>query len=144
MVWFWVSLTYLPQEQRQVADGLGGRGSLLVLEHRTEGQVLIWQTFGGRWEVFRGSNTEHHLYAARGTLVAGAHLYGGRRTPARCPSAHHGPPAAVCSSAQSFCTQRAGVPATDALRLLVSPGSDDYRASMPGSHRTVTHKKKSY
>lgn len=38
---------------------------------------------------------------SRGTLVAGRHLYGGRRTPARCPSAHHGPPAAVCSSAKA-------------------------------------------
>ena len=53
-----------------------------------------------------------------GTLAAGRHLNGGRWTPARCSSSHHGPPSAVCSSAKASACSGVGLPATAALRLL--------------------------
>lgn len=56
--------TYLPQDQRQAADGLCGRGSFAGLgasNWRTGSDLTdIWR----QAEVFCGSNTgRHHLYA---------------------------------------------------------------------------------
>lgn len=119
-----------------------GRGSFAGLgasNWRTGSDLTdIWR----QAEVFRGSNTGRHRLCSCGTLVAGRHLYGGRRTPARCPSAHHGPPAAVCSSAKASARSGLGFRQLLPWDSWISPGSDDYRASMPGSHRTVTHRRR--
>lgn len=72
-------------------------------------------------EVFCGSNTgRHHLYArvVLWRLDAILMVDGGRWTPARCSSSHHGPPSAVCSSAKASACSGVGFPATAALRLL--------------------------